>query len=550
MLSINLDYTISFLLLNLLKESVFNFPFYIFYRNDDEEEQLRNEPTEEQSILITKIKERYNPNLTVGEASFKIKVDPSHFIKFQTITDALKDIFDSIVNSLTNFASDNEGIRGMTLILNTDIGSKFYVSIPFESIDSFDSDVILNSIEGYVQSNEVVTMYEMEATITTVYKNGTVGHAPSLKYKSELDDMSKFLNISTIPTSFYEPGAKGCFFLALAYRLLTQHSHCPRKARDFNEACRLAMQCEIEYRADIGYGQIQTIEQKLDLRFVVLKTDSATQTLEQFYLSTNKDITKPLIMFLLHKECYYTFTSFRNILRDNVYGKQGGICIHCNEIVRNYTGHITNCVKRCNACYFPLSLCPTPTLTIPQNREDNQKHCSDCHRSFLFEQCFENHKKDLSHAMISCAKSRGKQKNFSICGKIRKCNKCSTIISDLNNSHIKSRHDCKKLNCSVCHVSYITLLKINTYATFRQRVSRRLHIHTILQYTMIVKQSLMKMLTTVQIVFMQLLFVPKSYVVNAVMMNQKIMTMYAQKENHLVDLEQWYSKENPIHLIV
>ena len=342
----------------------------------------------------------------------------------------------------------------MTLIL----GSGFSIDIPFENIENFNPDSIANSIEDFIQSNDIVTINEAQIKVTTIYKDGTIGHLPSLKYKSELNDLSKFLKISTIPTSFYEPNVKGCFFLALSYRILAslENVRCPKKNQILTKAKALANESGIAFNSDIGYTKIEEIEKKLKLRFVVLKSEPKTQTLEQFFLSKDKDVKKPLVNFLLHKECFYTFTSFRNILRDRVYGKYGGICIHCNEIIRNYTQHVTTCIRRCNACYFPISMCTTPTTLAIHQDYDSQGlvNCTDCHRSFLSQTCFENHKKDLSAAMISSSKSRGATKNFTICGKVRMCTKCKAITSDLNNHYIKSRHECTKIRCSICDISY------------------------------------------------------------------------------------------------
>ena len=298
----------------------------------------------------------------------------------------------------------------------------FTVNIPFENIENFTPESILNALESFIQSNQKVRVNEFRAKISTVYQNLTVGHALQLKYKPELDSVNGILNVRSIPTYFYKPGEKGCLFLAIAYRLLKKECDHPSVSKIERKAKELASLCGINYRADIGINEIAIIERKIQIRVTVLKTEPKSSTVESFYIPRIKELDKPLIQLLLHKNCYYSFTSFRNILCDNVYGRFGGICIHCNEVVRDFSCHLTSCIRRCNACYFPESLCPTPISPIgdENNFTDNEKlNCKNCNRDFLSVECFNNHKRDLTEAMISNSvkKSQGKT-NYNICGKV------------------------------------------------------------------------------------------------------------------------------------
>ena len=370
-------------------------------------------------------------------------------------------IFARIIKDVTSFVSDNIGLRGIELI----IGESFIIDIPFQKIENFTPEQILNEIENYIQSNENVPVKFIQAKITTIYKNFTVGHGSKLKYKTELDSADNMLNVRSIPSYFYKPQARGCIFLALAYRMLKKQYDHPRVSKIEAEAKALAMICNINYDMDIGIQEIEQIENKLQIRLIVLKTEPTTKAVESFYFSKEKDIRKPLFQLLLHKQCFYSFTSFRNILLDSTYGRHGGICIHCNELVRNYTTHITACLKRCNACYFPASLCSSPVSPIDNDNVydiSKQQKCAQCHRVFFSEVCYNNHKKPLSEAMISHSNNKVNSKKadaYSICGKIRKCPNCNAIITDLNAGYNKSKHDCSQVYCNTCFKLYDPIAK-------------------------------------------------------------------------------------------
>ena len=129
----------------------------------------------------------------------------------------------------------------------------------------------------------------------------------------------------------------------------------------------------------------------------------------------------------------------------NLIGASGtrGYCIPCNKSYWHVEDH--RCTNKCSKCL----------LSQPCTAFGNIRKYALCCRTFVNEDCFENHLKRGSY-----------NKNNSVCDKIKLCQKCFKIVLEKNRRSVK--HECGVSYCGTCklrlpvgHLCYIQPIKLN-----------------------------------------------------------------------------------------
>ena len=388
----------------------------------------------------------------VFNQKFKVSIDKDYYSQFSNCKLALLVMFEILVKKLGNIEDAGRSLRTMGVTLK----DTFTIHIPGESVPNFTSKSILNAIKAFIQSNDSIILNEIYVKVSTVYDGIVTGHSGDkfLKVRAGLQTTDGVLKCRAIPTYFYINGDKGCFFQALAYRLIAHESNRhPRRNQIVERAKLIADQCHIDYDAEVGFQQLRTIEDTLNIRIYACRILDTTKKIDTIYIPSKKGVLSPLYMFILIGSCFYSFTSFSGILEDSVFAKKGGICTLCGELARDFATHSSYCQDRCHACYRPAFECP-------ENLQDAEAQtCSLCHRTFRSAVCYNNHKEVVTSAKLNsnpAHQKKDKNAHFvdNICNRVRKCDKCDDTISTIIHVNNARPHECDKLRCYTCNVSY------------------------------------------------------------------------------------------------
>lgn len=279
-----------------------------------------------------------------------------------------------------------------------------------EDIQDLEYEKILEKISQLLNSNEIVTMDELECEMIIVQVPG--GHGMKGR---------KFETIR-IPSYYIDGVAESCFWDSLSYFLLKYEEKAVNiipKIKIKNRGKELARKAYKKYNSPIYISDIPSVESSLNLRICVFHL-SDKQEIEILYKPKHNKDSK-IIYMLLNDNCFFAIKSPKLLLektsRELV--NTTDFCSLCYEFKKKLITHM--CEEFCTYC--------KSNSCAGKSEQTQFILCKKCNRTLKNQTCFESHKKSGA-----CARSKI-------------CPRCMV-------EYKFNQHDCNFSLCSICFEKY------------------------------------------------------------------------------------------------
>ena len=364
-------------------------------------------------------------NLHVKDLVFKINLD-----KYTTGTfeDFIHRVLNEIIQNVTkNYKTHN--YIGLTFEPEDVDNYPFHVS--FRLISQLDSDIILNSLNKILQSNQsFMSSGPIKLTAMIAEVPLATGRRPNY-LRNASDEDFLYVNLLQKSVIAIENADNFCFLLAIILAIDREKcreslSHIPQNVLPRHVVEARELDIELQLNVAQNGSSIEVIQKVSDYlatnnpffnkryRLVIFKSPKRND----FLLTPNSNYMIKPIYLAIRNEHFYVITSINGFLNVQFY------CEFCLKTEHRRNNHV-NCLFICQHCKS------SPPCTF----SGNMVHCNDCGRSFMSSNCEQNHK----------------QFNAKFKESVCKTFRCCPICKQHFKANLKKPHECYKDFCYRCN---------------------------------------------------------------------------------------------------